>query len=388
MSLQPRLQVVNQRIDQLKPADEQAARNQTEAIKLEQAQLQSEAAGLQGVVQQADLIALRAQQDIDAIGERRRALFTSSILQRSQSLADPSFWLELPLYRLHPAAIAKPCRSILLARTGRRDPGDARKSVPRRRALVRRPGGAHRPFGRRHSRRCRRLRRLSPFTGPTLAVQAHEPRSFGALPVQARQGDRGSSHHTCQPPDPGNRLLHALSGDVHSEGPSCRSGDGPQTGFFRLDLRILFLRPFNCCARARTAELAARRYYRCGSRAAAPRHRRDGSGQCRRPCPRCLPESYLCALVLCRCGTRPRRHHARHSRHGGAQIRGPRGKRRGYAENEFGLAPAHSGDLGGRGADRRCATRRLCSLWPLCRAADRLHDGGADERGAYAAPGG
>ncbi|WP_018012170.1 hypothetical protein [Sinorhizobium medicae] len=35
VSLQPRLQVVNQRIDQLKPADEQAARNQTEAIKLE-----------------------------------------------------------------------------------------------------------------------------------------------------------------------------------------------------------------------------------------------------------------------------------------------------------------------------------------------------------------
>ncbi|MDX0626586.1 DUF3772 domain-containing protein [Sinorhizobium medicae] len=123
VSLQPRLQVVNQRIDQLKPADEQAARNQTEAIKLEQAQLQSEAAGLQGIVQQADLIALRAQQDIDAIGERRRALFTSSILQRSQSLADPSFWLELAAAT--PETLANQSRvvghwfGVLVERTGR-----------------------------------------------------------------------------------------------------------------------------------------------------------------------------------------------------------------------------------------------------------------------------
>ncbi|WP_437408359.1 DUF3772 domain-containing protein [Sinorhizobium meliloti] len=122
-ALQPRLQLVNQRIEQLKPADEQAARNQTEAIKSEQAQLQSEAAGLQGVVQQADLIALRAQQDIDTIGERRRALFTSSILQRSQSLADPSFWFDLAAAT--PETLADQSRVVghwfgaLVERTGR-----------------------------------------------------------------------------------------------------------------------------------------------------------------------------------------------------------------------------------------------------------------------------
>jgi potassium-dependent mechanosensitive channel len=122
-ALQPRLQLVNQRIEQLKPADEQAARNQTEAIKSEQAQLQSEAAGLQGVVQQADLIALRGQQDIDTIGERRRALFTSSILQRSQSLADPSFWFDLAAAT--PETLADQSRVVgywfgaLVERTGR-----------------------------------------------------------------------------------------------------------------------------------------------------------------------------------------------------------------------------------------------------------------------------
>ena len=122
-AVQPRLQLVNQRIEQLKPADEQAARNQTEAIKSEQAQLQSEAAGLQGVVQQADLIALRAQQDIDTIGERRRALFTSSILQRSQSLADPSFWFDLAAAT--PETLADQSRVVghwfgaLVERTGR-----------------------------------------------------------------------------------------------------------------------------------------------------------------------------------------------------------------------------------------------------------------------------
>ena len=122
-ALQPRLQLVNQRIEQFKPADEQAARNQTEAIKSEQAQLQSEAAGLQGVVQQADLIALRGQQDIDTIGERRRALFTSSILQRSQSLADPSFWFDLAAAT--PETLADQSRVVgywfgaLVERTGR-----------------------------------------------------------------------------------------------------------------------------------------------------------------------------------------------------------------------------------------------------------------------------
>lgn len=121
--LQPRLQAVNQRVEQLKPADEQAARSQAEAIKLEHAQLQAEAAGLQGIVQQADFIALRAQQNIDIIGERRRALFTSSILQRSQSLADPSFWFDLaaatPETLANQSGVVGHWFGALIERTGR-----------------------------------------------------------------------------------------------------------------------------------------------------------------------------------------------------------------------------------------------------------------------------
>lgn len=68
---------------------------QSDAIKLERAKLQAEVAARQSVIQQAKLINVRAQQTLERISEHRRTMFADTVLERSQSLINPSFWVKV-----------------------------------------------------------------------------------------------------------------------------------------------------------------------------------------------------------------------------------------------------------------------------------------------------
>jgi len=87
----PRLEAAETRAAQLAP-DPKSTTPQSSDIKLERAKLLAEVTARQALIQQANLINVRAQQTIDAVTERRRTLFADSILRRTDSLINPSFW--------------------------------------------------------------------------------------------------------------------------------------------------------------------------------------------------------------------------------------------------------------------------------------------------------
>ncbi|HEU5018392.1 MAG TPA: DUF3772 domain-containing protein [Pseudolabrys sp.] len=88
----PRLDAASKRAAQLAP-DPKSTTAQSGAVKLERAKLLAEIAARQNIIQQAQLIEVRAQQVLDAISARRRAIFASSVLHRADSLINPSFWI-------------------------------------------------------------------------------------------------------------------------------------------------------------------------------------------------------------------------------------------------------------------------------------------------------
>ncbi|WP_439924244.1 DUF3772 domain-containing protein [Nitrobacter sp. JJSN] len=88
----PRLEAATARAAELAPNPEATA-PPSDDVKLERAKLVAETAARQGIIQQAKLINVRAQQTIDAISDRRRAIFNDSVLQRSASLVNPTFWI-------------------------------------------------------------------------------------------------------------------------------------------------------------------------------------------------------------------------------------------------------------------------------------------------------
>ena len=90
----PKLDEVTQRAAELAPNATDAT-SQSNDIKLERAKLLAEKVAQQGIVQQARLLNVRAQQVTDAISDRRRAIFTDSVTERSPSVLNPSFWLDL-----------------------------------------------------------------------------------------------------------------------------------------------------------------------------------------------------------------------------------------------------------------------------------------------------
>jgi small-conductance mechanosensitive channel len=92
--ISPRLEEASARAAELAPNANDAT-PQSDDIKLERAKLLAEVAARQGIIQQAKLINVRAQQSLDAISDRRRMIFTDSVLQRSPSLINPSFWVTL-----------------------------------------------------------------------------------------------------------------------------------------------------------------------------------------------------------------------------------------------------------------------------------------------------
>ena len=88
----PRLDAATERAAELAPNPEATA-PQSDDVKLERAKLVAEIAARQGIIQQAKLINVRAQQSIDRVSDRRRTIFNDSVLQRSASLINPTFWI-------------------------------------------------------------------------------------------------------------------------------------------------------------------------------------------------------------------------------------------------------------------------------------------------------
>jgi small-conductance mechanosensitive channel len=90
----PRLDAATARAAELAPNTKDPT-PQSDAIKLERAKLQAEITARQSVVQQAKLINVRTQQTLDRISERRRTMFADTVLERSESLINPSFWIKV-----------------------------------------------------------------------------------------------------------------------------------------------------------------------------------------------------------------------------------------------------------------------------------------------------
>lgn len=94
----PRVASFEARLKQLGPAPEakedDTAPMEAEAVKTERDEQQKLLAEAQGRVKQAQLIRLRAEEIVKAIGDKRRARFAQDMVQRSRSVADPSLWLE------------------------------------------------------------------------------------------------------------------------------------------------------------------------------------------------------------------------------------------------------------------------------------------------------
>ncbi|MGN6410371.1 MAG: DUF3772 domain-containing protein [Nitrobacter sp.] len=88
----PPLEAATARAAELAPSPEATA-PPSDDVKLERAKLLAEVAARQGIIQQAKLINVRAQQTIEAISDRRRAMFNDSVLQRSASMVNPTFWI-------------------------------------------------------------------------------------------------------------------------------------------------------------------------------------------------------------------------------------------------------------------------------------------------------
>jgi small-conductance mechanosensitive channel len=93
-STTPRLNEATARAAELAP-DEKDTTPQSDEVKLERAKLLAEISARQSIVQQANLINVRAQQSLDLVSERRRARFTDTVFKRSPSLINPSFWMSV-----------------------------------------------------------------------------------------------------------------------------------------------------------------------------------------------------------------------------------------------------------------------------------------------------
>ena len=88
-----RLEAANSRATQLAP-DPKVTAPQSDDVKLERAKLLAEVTARQSLIQQAKLINVRAQQALDTISDRRRTRFAETVLLRSESLINPTFWID------------------------------------------------------------------------------------------------------------------------------------------------------------------------------------------------------------------------------------------------------------------------------------------------------
>ena len=93
-TLTPRLTLVDTRLKQLGAAPAAGAPPEDPGLAAERTRLAGERGELDAALKQAQLLALRADQDNDRITERRRTLLTGRLLARSPGLLDPTFWRE------------------------------------------------------------------------------------------------------------------------------------------------------------------------------------------------------------------------------------------------------------------------------------------------------
>jgi small-conductance mechanosensitive channel len=92
--LDPQLAEVDQRLRQLGPPPGRDGPPESPEIAAERQQLMQAYREIDAALKQARLLALRADQLAERIGERRRSLFAQQLFERSPSLLDPFFWVE------------------------------------------------------------------------------------------------------------------------------------------------------------------------------------------------------------------------------------------------------------------------------------------------------
>ncbi|SCW91082.1 DUF3772 domain-containing protein [Ancylobacter rudongensis] len=92
--LEPLLSNFNHRVKEIGPKPAEDAAPEDASITSEREALTARATELDGVLKQAKLLKVRADQLSDRITSRRRALFTDTLLARSYSIFDPSLWVQ------------------------------------------------------------------------------------------------------------------------------------------------------------------------------------------------------------------------------------------------------------------------------------------------------
>lgn len=93
-ALETRLADAETRLKQLGAAPQDGEPKEDETLTAERARLEEQRAALDGVVKQARLLMLGADDISVRITERRRALFTQRLLGRTSSVLDPAFWTQ------------------------------------------------------------------------------------------------------------------------------------------------------------------------------------------------------------------------------------------------------------------------------------------------------
>jgi small-conductance mechanosensitive channel len=94
----PDLDAANARLKQLGPAPQATANEpapiEADAVKQERDAQAKAVAQIEGIIKQAKLIGLEADEAVKTIGDRRRARFAETLTERTRSVLDPNLWAE------------------------------------------------------------------------------------------------------------------------------------------------------------------------------------------------------------------------------------------------------------------------------------------------------
>jgi small-conductance mechanosensitive channel len=93
--LAPRLAAIKVRLDQIGPAPKDGAAPESAALTTERADQMKAFASTDALIKRANLIEVQTTQADTAIAARRRALFTSALLERTTSLLNPALWVRV-----------------------------------------------------------------------------------------------------------------------------------------------------------------------------------------------------------------------------------------------------------------------------------------------------
>jgi small-conductance mechanosensitive channel len=93
--LEPRLTQIDGRIKELGAPPAKDAPPEDPKITREREELQASFAEIDAAIRQIRLLAVRADQTLERISEKRRQIFTREIFEHSPSILDPTFWTEV-----------------------------------------------------------------------------------------------------------------------------------------------------------------------------------------------------------------------------------------------------------------------------------------------------